>query len=421
MKKSKIYIWGAGRNGKRVLQILKTENCQVAGFIDNNPDKQGKKYEDIAIVSSKNIDKDYDFIIISIFNQDVVDTILCQLRTEGFNDTSKVIIFFDASYCDNPQYTRIIEQQSWKILLLEQKIKKLEGLEKLINAKLDNLGYEIIDKYNRNLYQYPKIGATEEAIDKIVNNHCSMVRYGDGEFEFMAGKERLVYQKCQSELTRRLKEIVCDRDERLLIGIADNYGKLDIYTNSTADGIRQYMTEETRQFHMSVLETDRVYYDAYMFKCYMGYKNKEDAWKRIELVKKIWKNRDVVLVEGDKTRTGCGNDLFDNVKSLKRILVPTSNAFDKYEEILRASLQVSKDSLILAVLGPTANLLVYDLMKEGYQAVDIGQIDMDYQWYKMGAEKRMPIPDRYVSQLPPVEIEEINDPEYLSQIIERIG
>ena len=59
-------------------------------------------------------------------------------------------------------------------------------------------------------------------------------------------------------------------------------------------------------------------------------------------------------------------------------------------------------------------------MREGYQAVDIGQIDMDYEWYQMGAQKRMPIPDRYVSQLPPAEIREVNDSAYLDQIIERI-
>ena len=74
----------------------------------------------------------------------------------------------------------------------------------------------------------------------------------------------------------------------------------------------------------------------------------------------------------------------------------------------------------LIVLGSVAEILAYDLMKEGYQAVDIGQIGMDYEWYRAGAQKRVPIPDRYVSQLPPAEIEEINDEKYLNQIIEWI-
>ena len=76
--------------------------------------------------------------------------------------------------------------------------------------------------------------------------------------------------------------------------------------------------------------------------------------------------------------------------------------------------------MILVVLVPMAEVLVYDLIKDGYQAIDIGQIDMDYEWYRAGAKGRVPIPDRYVSQLPPAEIREMKDTKYLEQIIERV-
>ena len=124
-----------------------------------------------------------------------------------------------------------------------------------------------------------------------------------------------------------------------------------------------------------------------MFKSYFPYKNREDTWKRVKLIKKIWENRDIVIVEGDKTRAGYGNDLFDNVKSIRRILTPTKNAFESYDKILQTVLKVEKDVLILVVLGAAANVLVYDLMKQGYQAIDIGQIDMDYEWYRVKAKK----------------------------------
>lgn len=255
---------------------------------------------------------------------------------------------------------------------------------------------------------------------KIINERCSLVRYGDGEFDIMAGKERPNFQNYDPILAERLLEVLSSKDERLLISIANNYGNLDMYTDDSADGVRSYMNEETRRFHMSVLEKDRVYYDAYMFKLYHRYKNRQDTWKRVALVKSIWERRDVVIVEGCQTRTGYKNDLLDNVRSLRRILCPINNVFDKYREVLRAVSKLEKDCLILVVLGPTSELLVYDLMKKGYQLVDIGQIDMDYQWYLAGVEKRVPIPDRYVSQLPPAEIEEINDKEYRDQIIEQI-
>ena len=157
-----------------------------------------------------------------------------------------------------------------------------------------------------------------------------------------------------------------------------------------------------------------------MFKSYFPYKNREDTWKRIKMIKKIWEQRDVVIVEGDKTRAGYRNDLFENSRTLRRILCPTSNVFNKYTEVLDSVSKVEKDCLILVVLGAVSNLLVYDLLQKGYQAIDIGQIDMDYEWYRVGAKKRVPIPDRYVSQLPPAEIAEVNDREYLEQIIDQI-
>ena len=81
-----------------------------------------------------------------------------------------------------------------------------------------------------------------------------LVRYGDGEFEIMAGKEGLIYQKYSSELAERLRAILRSDDNRLLIGIANNYGNLDQYTEDTANGIRVYMKELIREFHMSLLE-----------------------------------------------------------------------------------------------------------------------------------------------------------------------
>lgn len=409
-----IYIWGTGKYGQQILEMIRTETCNIKGFIDNDPVKQGKLVKNIPVVSFHDAADDYDMIIISVLNYDAV---LYQMQLEGHVDQAKVIIFSDKFTYENPVFPRVIDIQKWRIALLEQ---KLERLEKTVNDRLNNIGYEIIDKHNRNLYQFPVIGTTEDAIEKIIKKGCSLVRFGDGEFEIMAGKERAVFQKYDSELAQRLIEVISSEDERLLIAIANNYGMLDPYIEDTADGIRSYMNEETRKYHMSMLKTDRIYYDAYMFKSYYPYKDRENTWKRVELVKEIWKGRDVVLVEGDKTRAGYGNDLFDNVRSLRRILSPTKDAYDQYENILNAVLKVEKNSLILIVLGPVAELLVYDLMLKGYQAIDIGQIDMDYEWYRVGAKGRVPIPDRYVSQLPPAEIKEVKDKKYLDQIIEWI-
>lgn len=411
---AKIYIWGTGKYGKRVLQTVRKKNAYVAGFVDNDPARRGKNHEGLPVMSFRDIAGKYDYLVIGIVKYEAV---IYQLEMEQGIDFSKVVVFFDEQFCDNSRYSHILNRQKWRMILLEEKVAQLENI---LKARIDNLGYEIIDKYHKDFYRFPRLGNTKEAICRIVNEGCSLVRFGDGEFEIMAGKERPVFQKYDPKLAERLREVIASTDEKLLVCIANNYGALDTYTEEGADEVRSYMTEETRRFHMSVLSPDRVYYDAYLFKSYFFYKNREDTEKRLQLVKRVWEKRDIVLVEGDKTRTGYGNDLFDNANSVRRILAPTQNAFDRYGEILEAASKLETGCLILIVLGPMSNLLVYDLMKKGYQAIDLGQIDMDYEWYKRGVQKRVPIPGKYVSQLPPAEIGEVHDGAYFDQILEQI-
>lgn len=73
-----------------------------------------------------------------------------------------------------------------------------------------------------------------------------------------------------------------------------------------------------------------------------------------------------------------GNDLFDNARSIVRILCPAESAFDRYEEIYNEAIKQPKDKLFLIALGPTAGVLAYDLAMQGYQAIDLGHADLSY-------------------------------------------
>lgn len=105
---AKVYIWGAGVYGKSALQVVKTENCVVEGFIDNNPVKWGQVYENKTITSFKKVANDYDYIIISVAKY---EAILYQLEKEGNVDFSKIIVFFDEAYSDKSEYTSVIDLQ----------------------------------------------------------------------------------------------------------------------------------------------------------------------------------------------------------------------------------------------------------------------------------------------------------------------
>ena len=103
---------------------------------------------------------------------------------------------------------------------------------------------------------------------------------------------------------------------------------MDKYTDTAADDIRGYLTEDVRREHMRLLEKNRVYYDAYVSRSYMMYKDKKKSKKIFELYKLLFKDRNIILVEGNYTRTGYNNNLFDSACSVRRILCPDSNCYN---------------------------------------------------------------------------------------------
>ena len=130
------------------------------------------------------------------------------------------------------------------------------------------------------------------------------------------------------------------------------------------------------------------------------------------------------MIEGEKTRFGIGNDLLNNAKSIKRILCPTRNAYNLYDKILNATLKVDKNYLIIIALGPTATVLAYDLTKYGYQAVDLGHADIQYELYLRKASKHILIPYKYVNEyrngINEKTVGKAPDIRYYDQIIDKI-
>lgn len=167
------------------------------------------------------------------------------------------------------------------------------------------------------------------------------------------------------------------------------------------------------------LSTTRLYIDTQLSRFYIMYTDKSHCGNQLNLLKAIWDNQDVVIIEGTKSRTGIGNDLYDNVKSLSRILGPATDAFSMYDEMLEAIVRyVSKDNLILLSYGPTATILAYDLAKLGYWAIDIGHLDIEYEWFKMGAIDKVVINGKFTNEAKGGRFVKSNeDKEYLQQII----
>lgn len=147
------------------------------------------------------------------------------------------------------------------------------------------------------------------------------------------------------------------------------------------------------------LQTSRTYIDTQISRFWIEWRNKERCHRQLELLKKIWDDQDVIIIEGTKSRTGVGNDLYANARSIRRILGPATNAFTQYAKMLEAIIKhADKQSLILLSFGPTATILAYDLAKLGYWAIDIGQLDIEYEWMRMGCVTKEPISGKFTNE-----------------------
>lgn len=244
----------------------------------------------------------------------------------------------------------------------------------------------------------PRIATIDETIEKIVTEKCSISRFGDGEI-LLTECHAIGFQKGDRELAKRLKDIITSQNDKHLVCLSDTFTDIYRFTRSCRRFWRTHFYLYGKLWD-KLLTSDRQYYNTFITRPYMDYASKEETPKWFNSMKKIWQNRDVIFIEGEKSRLGVGNDLFDNAKSIHRILGPACDAFDKYDEILTEALKQDKDVLFLIALGPTATVLAYDLFKAGYQAIDAGHVDIEYEWWKMGAKRKIKLERKYVNEAP---------------------
>lgn len=277
--------------------------------------------------------------------------------------------------------------------------------------------------YAHRLYLQPKtkqphILSIENTLDTVLEKKLSMIRFGDGEITLIDGMD-LPFQKRTQELSLRLEEILKVNNPNLLICIPGMWGKLDIFAPYAYYFIMHHMYRYNHTWK-ALLSYEKTYGDTNVTRHYLAYKNKEPAEKIFEKICSLWESSPVVLIEGAKSRLGLGNDLFDNVTSLERILCPPENAYSKYEDIKAEALKVDKQKLILLSLGPTAKVLAYDLFLSGYRVLDIGHIDMEYEMFLRKEQKQVKVPHKYFNEINERNPDDPTDQKYLSQIIANI-
>ena len=264
-----------------------------------------------------------------------------------------------------------------------------------------------------------KIKSSITTLNMIINNNSSISRFGDGEFKLIFGKN-IGFQKYNNSLAKRLIQILNSNEKNLLIGINIPYKKN--YLKKLKKMVLRFYKNYLYKYKFKlakIINKNKIYYSAVISRFYFDFKNHNGIIKYIKKLRKIWDKKEVLIIEGIQSRLGIGNDLFDNMKSIKRIICPIKNSFNVYDKIIKETLKVNEKRLILIALGPTATVLAYDLYKLGYQSIDIGHIDIEYEWYLRKATKKIKIENKYVNEVKNggKNIIKIKDKNYYKQII----
>ena len=111
--------------------------------------------------------------------------------------------------------------------------------------------------------------------------------------------------------------------------------------------------------------------------------------------------------------------MFNNAKSIKRIICLSENAFKVYDKIIKQVTKLGENRLILVALGPTASILTYDLYKLWYQSIDFGHLDIEYELFLRNTTKKLQIKNKYVNEAEGKNhnFTKVKDKNYYKQII----
>jgi len=261
----------------------------------------------------------------------------------------------------------------------------------------------------------------------ILQKTVSLCRFGDGELNILMNG-RIGFQQFDENLRDRLREILRSTPQNCLIGLPPQINSVKgmiwrtkfFWVNSLDDTREKWIREMCFDAHPNY-----VYASTATTRWYIEYRSRKRAIESFRLLRSIWEGRKLLIVEGEGTRMGVGNPVLNNAASVRRIIAPAKDAFTHYAKILHSVLSnAGCCDLIIAALGPTATVLCYDCAQRGLWALDVGHLDLEYEWFIRGTHQKSKIPGKYVNEVDggecfdalPVDLEN----RYKSEIIEVI-
>lgn len=257
----------------------------------------------------------------------------------------------------------------------------MKQLIKKILAQIDYLLYRAgIRKCNI------RVGTIDETIEELLNTGKSIVRFGDSDITMLRGRS-VVYQEINPEIMEGFRRILRYDYDGLIVAIPKIFDDLSVYRKKSRPFWKDHLLF-CRKIYRKTCDSSKMYGNAFITRFYYLMEDKSQCGRWITGIKQIWQDKDVVIVEGEKTHNGVGNDLLDGARTVERIIGPSTQAYNRVDEIMECCREYPKDRLFLLSLGIGAKFLAEKLFLEGYRVIDIGNLDMEYEWYLQHARSK---------------------------------
>lgn len=245
-----------------------------------------------------------------------------------------------------------------------------------------------------------KVQNIDLTIEVLMNSDKSLIRYGDGEIALIRGFD-LRFQSYTSQIGIDLRRALEMCSDDLMVAIPDIY---------TFAALRQYKKKEKSAWFKEAIFSypiykkaykGKVYYSSLVSRLYLPFDvDRSKTALRFQNMKTIWNNKRLLFVEGRYSRLGVGNDLFSNALSIKRVLCPEKDAYEKInliEQTILECLDNGEYDLAIFAVGPTSKIIISHLHQK-IRMLDLGHIDVEYEWFIRHADSKIAIRGKAVNE-----------------------
>lgn len=256
-----------------------------------------------------------------------------------------------------------------------------EDIVYLTNKILDDCVYEF-DHVPRN-YKRPCVLSPEDTFDLITDHPKSFVRTGDGEVKLMMGMDQ-PFQRYEKEVADRLIDMLAHPREDLYIGL-NRYFFVPLMEEGNPEYYRRW-SYEFREVYMKHCAEGVTYIDSAFTSCDFR-KSRIEQGNWYDRWKNLFSDRDIVIVCGEGILDKLEYDIFEKAKSKRFIYGPRISAWDKHDDLIREiTTTVSKEQVLVFILGMAGKAMIPELTDMGYTCWDVGHLAKYYNAYMTNLE-----------------------------------